>query len=77
MPRFAGRLVPVAIFRIEDVADVQSELRVEDLCTAIHFVSEGGKSRVKLPAHADVMVAHAGKQQDHRVMAAILHSALC
>ena len=67
-------LLPGAIFRVENVADVEAEVRAEDFRAAIDLLAEDGEGCVKLAAHADVMIADAGQQQDERAFCAVVHA---
>ena len=61
----AGRLRAFAV-RVEHLADVAPEQRLEDRRAAVDFLPEDRLALVEPAAHADVLVAHPGKQQHHR-----------
>ena len=66
--------LPVAMFRIQDVADVEAEMRTEDFRAAIHLAAEDREGRAKLAAHADVVIADAGEKQDDRAFRSFVHA---
>ena len=68
-----GLLLPVAIFRPEDFADVAAKVCAQNFRAAIHLRTEGGECRVKFAPHPDVVIADSGQQQHERAF----HAAVC
>src|SRR5919108_84393 len=65
-PRALALALPAAAFGIEDLPDIDAELRLEDPRAAIELVPEYVEAAVEVVRHADVVVADAGQQQDDR-----------
>ena len=58
--------LPALAGRIQDAADVDVQMRLEQARAAIHLLPEHGPGFVEVVRHAGVVIADTGQQEDHR-----------
>src|SRR5205807_4710406 len=65
-PLALARLLPALARWVQDGADVDLQVRLEQARAAIDFLPEHGPPFVHIMGHARVVIADTGQQQDHR-----------
>src|SRR5262249_12035891 len=62
----AVTFLPTATLRINDVPNINPQVRLENLRASIDFLLENGPHFVEIVGHAHVMIADSGQSTDYR-----------